>query len=129
MCELAIAQVRGAHVCRAEEALRDDPLCGRTARTLEHLVERHPGRRFALLVGADILPETPRWYRWDRVKELARVVVVGRQGYPGGVSPALPAISSTEIRDRLARGEPVDGLLPSRVLEYLRSHGLYGTST
>ena len=61
----------------------DDPLCGQTARTLEHLVERHPGRRFALVVGADILAETPRWYRWDRVTELARVVVVGREGYPG----------------------------------------------
>jgi nicotinate-nucleotide adenylyltransferase len=127
MCELAIAHLRGAHVCRAEEALRDDPLCGRTARTLEYLVERHPGRRFALLVGADILPETPRWYRWERVTELARVVVVGRQGYPGGGRPALPDVSSTEIRGRLGRGEPVDGLLASRVLEHIRSHGLYGT--
>jgi nicotinate-nucleotide adenylyltransferase len=126
MCELAIAGVRGAHVCTAEEALRDDPLCGRTVRTLEHLVEQHPGRRFALLVGADILPETPRWYRWDRVNQLARVVVVGRQGYPGGEGPGLPAISSSEIRARLGRGEPVDGLLPRRVLAHLRARGLYG---
>jgi nicotinate-nucleotide adenylyltransferase len=126
MCELAVRQVRGAHVCRAEEALRDDPLCGRTARTLEYLVEQHPNRRFALLVGADILPETPRWYRWDRVNELARVVVVGRQGYPGGRGPALPAVSSSEIRERLARGEAVDGLVPRDVVAYLRSRGLYG---
>jgi nicotinate-nucleotide adenylyltransferase len=125
MCELAVAHLRGAHVCTAEEALREDPLCGRTARTLEYLVERHPGRRFALLVGADILPETPRWYRWDRVNELARVVVVGRQGYPGGEGPALPAISSSQIRERLERGEPVDGLVPRRVVEHLRARGLY----
>ena len=128
MCELAVAQLRGAHVCTAEEALRDDPLCGRTARTLEYLVERHPDRRFALVIGADLLPETPRWYRWDRVTELARVVVVGRQGYPGGEGPALPDISSTMIRERLARGEPVDGLLPRRVLEYLRARRLYGAA-
>jgi nicotinate-nucleotide adenylyltransferase len=126
MCQLAVAHVRGAHVCTAEEALRDDPLCGRMARTLEYLVERHPGRRFALLVGADILVETPRWYRWDRVTELARVVVVGRVGAPGGGEPPLPAVSSTVIRERLARGEPVDGLLPRRVLEHVRSRGLYG---
>ncbi len=126
MCELAVAALRGAHVCTAEEALRDDPLCGRTARTLEYLVERHPDRRFALLVGADILPETPRWYRWDRVQQLARVVVVGRQGYEGGEGPALPAISSSDIRERLGRGEPVDGLVPRRVLEHLRERGLYG---
>ena len=60
------------------------------------------------------------------MNELARVVVVGRQGYPGGEGPALPAISSTEIRERLARGEPVDGLVPRGVLEYLRERGLYG---
>jgi nicotinate-nucleotide adenylyltransferase len=126
MCELAITQLRGAHVCTAEEALRDDPLCGRTARTLEYLVEKHPERRFALLVGADILADTPRWYRWDRVTELARVVVVGRQGYPGGEGPALPAISSSEIRERLAQGQPVEGLVPRAVLAHLRSRGLYG---
>ena len=97
------------------------------ARTLEYLVERHPGRRFALLVGADILVETQRWYRWDRVTELARVVVVGRGGYPGGGEPPLPAVSSTVIRERLARGEPVDGLLPRRVLEHVRARGLYGS--
>jgi nicotinate-nucleotide adenylyltransferase len=126
MCELAVARLRGAQVCTAEEALRDDPLCGRTARTLEYLHERHPDRRFALLVGADILAETPRWYRWDRVTELARVVVLGRQGYQGGGGPELPAVSSSELRERLGRGEPVDGLVPDTVLAYLRSRGLYG---
>jgi nicotinate-nucleotide adenylyltransferase len=128
MCRLAVARLRGAHVCTAEEALRDDPLCGRTVRTLEYLVERHPGRRFALLVGADILAETSKWYRWDRVTALARVVVVGRQGYAGGEGPALPAVSSTVIRDRLARGEPVDGLVPRQVLEHVRERGLYGAT-
>jgi nicotinate-nucleotide adenylyltransferase len=127
MCQLAVAQLRGAQVCTAEEALRDDPLCGRTARTLEYLVEQHPQRRFALLVGADILPETPRWYRWDRVTELARLVVVGRQGYQGGEEPALPDISSSGIRERLERGLPVDGLVPRAVIAHLRSRGLYGT--
>ena len=126
MCRLAVARLRGAHVCTAEETLRDDPLCGRTARTLEYLVEQHPQRRFALLVGADILPETPRWYRWDRVTELARLVVVGRQGYQGGEGPALPDLSSSVIRDRLERGLPVDGLVPRAVLAHLRSRGLYG---
>ena len=124
MCELAARAVRGCHVCTAEAELAGDPHVGRTARTLEHLVAKHPGRRFALVVGADILPETVRWWRWDRVRELARIVVVGRQGY-AGPEPALPAVSSTEIRARLARGEDVSGLLPRRVLEHIRARGLY----
>jgi nicotinate-nucleotide adenylyltransferase len=117
--------VRGLHVCTAEAELEHDPLCGRTARTLEHLVAKHPDRRFALVVGADLLPETPAWYRWDLVQALARVVVVGREGYEGGGEVRLPAVSSTLVRERLTRGEPVDGLLPRAVAEYARARGLY----
>ena len=125
LCRLAIQALRGVHVCTAEAELADDPLCGRTARTLEHLVAKHPDRRFALLIGADILPDTAQWYRWDRVNELARVVVIGREGYPGGAEPRLPAVSSTVIRERLARGEDVAGQVPRAVLARIRERGLY----
>jgi nicotinate-nucleotide adenylyltransferase len=125
MCRLAIARVRGAHVCTAEAELADDPLCGKTARTLEHLAGKHPGYRFALVIGADILADTAKWYRWDRVQELARIIVVGREGYPGGGEPRLPAISSTLVRERLERGAPAGGLVPRAVLAYVADHGLY----
>lgn len=126
MCELAVAPIRGAHVCTVERELADDPLVGKTVRTLEHLHAKHPDHRFALIVGADILPETAKWYRWDRVRELARVVVVGRQGYQGGEdAPALPAVSSTAVRERIARGEDVSALVPRRVLAYVEEHGLF----
>ena len=125
MCELAAAPVRGLHVCAAEAELAGDPLVGRTVRTLEHLVAKHPDRRFALVVGADILRETDKWYRFDRIRELARLVVVGRAGHEGAPgAPALPAVSSTEIRARLARGEDVGGLVPRRVLDHVRERGL-----
>ena len=126
MCELAAAPVRGLHVCTAEADLADDPLVGKTARTLEYLVEKHPDRTFTLVVGADIVADTPKWYRFDRVRELARVLVVGRAGETGFADgPALPDVSSTEVRDRLLRGQDVSSLLPTRVLAYVREHGLY----
>jgi nicotinate-nucleotide adenylyltransferase len=126
MCELAARAVRGLAVCTAESELADDPLVGKTARTLEHLVAKHPGHRFALLVGADILADAARWYRWDRVQQLARIVVVGREGYaPVGGAPSLPAISSTDVRARIARGESVAGLVPEKVREYIAERGLY----
>ena len=126
MCELAISAVRGAHVCTAEAELAGDPLVGKTARTLEHLVAKHPELRFALLVGADILPDTGKWYRWDRVQELARVIVVGREGHPPVPgAPALPRVSSTGIRERIARGEDVAGLVPERVRRFIEERGLY----
>lgn len=126
MCRLAAAAIRGVHVCSAEAELRDDPLVGKTARTLEHLQEKHPTFRFALVVGADVIAETDKWYRFDRVRELARLIVVGRAGHPDGLgAPALPPVSSTEVRERLARGEDVSALVPRKVLDYIRERGLY----
>jgi nicotinate-nucleotide adenylyltransferase len=126
MCELAARALRGVAVCSAERDLAHDPLVGKTARTLEHLVAKHPTHDFSLIVGADVLPDTRKWYRWDRVTELARIVVVGREGYPPvpGV-PSLPAVSSTEIRARVARGEDVSGLVPRKVWEYVEEKKLY----
>ncbi|HEX7625165.1 MAG TPA: nicotinate (nicotinamide) nucleotide adenylyltransferase [Anaeromyxobacteraceae bacterium] len=127
MCELAAAALRGLHVCPAEAELADDPLVGKTARTLEYLRAKHPALGFALVVGSDVLPETAKWYRWDRVQELARIVVVGRQGHPEGAEdrPLLPPVSSTEIRARIGRGEDVSVLVPRRVCEYIEERGLY----
>jgi nicotinate-nucleotide adenylyltransferase len=126
MCELAARSIRGLAVCAAERELANDPHVGKTVRTLEHLAAKHPDRDLALVVGADILPETVKWYRWDRVKELARIIVVGREGFPPVPgAPSLPAISSTEIRARIARGEDVSGLLPRKVREYVEEKGLY----
>ncbi len=126
MCELAAAAVRGLHVCTAEAELASDPLVGKTVRTLEHLREKHPTLRFALVVGTDILAEATKWYRWDRVTELARILVVGRGGIAAsGQDVVLPAISSTEIRERIARGEDVSRWVPRRVLEYARERRLY----
>jgi len=60
------------------------------------------------------------------VKELARVVVVGREGYPAVPgAPSFPAVSSTEVRARISRGEDVSGVVPRKVLAYVAARGLY----
>jgi nicotinate-nucleotide adenylyltransferase len=128
MCRLAVAGLRGVKVSTAERELEGDPLCGKTVRTLEHLRATRPGLRFALVVGTDILREVTKWYRWDRVQELARVIVVGREGWPEGApdaAPLLPRVSSTDVRARLARGDEVAGLVPGAVAEYALRRGLY----
>ncbi|HUK65730.1 MAG TPA: nicotinate-nicotinamide nucleotide adenylyltransferase, partial [Anaeromyxobacteraceae bacterium] len=92
-----------------------------------HLHEKHPGTRFSLIVGADVLSEAGKWYRWERVAELARLIPVGRHGHPlpPEVKIVLPAISSTEIRGLRERGEDVSALVPARVLRYIEERGLY----
>lgn len=126
MCELAVARVRGLHVCTAEAELASDPLVGKTARTLEYLRDKHPLLDFALVIGSDVVAESHKWYRWDLVTKRARIIVVGREGVPGAVvEPRLPDVSSTEIRERLRRGEDVTRWVPRSVLGYAEQHRLY----
>ena len=104
-----------------------------TADTLEALAA--PDRDLFLVLGADAATNMPTWRRLEETRHLATVVVVERDGEhadpPGpGWSwthvrvPRLE-ISSSDIRDRIAAGRPVDGLVPPATLTYLREHDLY----
>ena len=41
------------------------------------------------------------------------------------VGPAVPDVSSTEVRARVRRGEPIDRLVPAKVADYIEAHALY----
>jgi nicotinate-nucleotide adenylyltransferase len=122
MCEEASGWMRAS---RVESEVGKD---GRTVDTLEFLRARHPDHRFTLIIGSDILKDLPYWKDFHRIEQLARVLVLRRSGYPSdrAVGPPLALVSSTEIRERLARGELPGELVPRGVLEYARQHHLYG---
>jgi len=127
MCEL-LAEELGprAAVTTIEEELGGE---GRTIDTVRALRQRFPQTAFCLLLGADVLYERHQWKQWDELCHLAPPILLGRSGYapPPGfeVEISLPPISSTEVRRLLATGEPVDRLVPWRVLRYIRKRGLY----
>jgi len=125
MCERAAARFGGfIEVNRAEA---EAPGLGRTIETLEHLLHRYPEHRFALVIGSDILPERSKWKDFRRIEQLAEIIVVPRAGFPSAEAPgpALPQISSTDVREKLSRGEDVSSLVPREVLEYVAEHRLY----
>jgi nicotinate-nucleotide adenylyltransferase len=127
MCELAAKDFPTGRVAVSdvERQLGGE---SRTYHTIKHLQQQHPDASFKLLIGADILQEKHKWYRFADVEKMAGLLVAGRSGYPeSGDTFSLPAVSSTDIRQRLAEGRPVDHLLPWRVLTYLRSKSLFGT--
>ena len=97
----------------------------RTVDTLEALLEANPGIHLALVIGSDLLPELDSWKAIDRIRSLARFIVLPREGYPGGRGPAIPDVSSTWIRERLAAGLSVEGFLPRAVEELCRAEGWY----
>ena len=94
------------------------------------------------VVGADEFAGFLSWTEPDAVLDLARLAVGTRPGYPRerletvlaglrrpdrvvffDIEP-LP-VSSTEVRERVARGEPIDGLVPAGVAALIGELRLY----
>lgn len=124
MCRLAFAPLAAVSVSDVERDLGGESL---TVRTLEHLAAQHPDWTLRLVVGADVVAEMDRWTRPERVRALAPPLILGRVGAPSldGVPNVLPDVSSTALREALARGEAGAPLLPASVAEYARARGLY----
>lgn len=124
MCKLAFEVFRDVEVSDIEQRLGG---VSRTLDTLDALENDHPDAVFRLLIGADVLPATNRWYRWDEVVKAAPPLVIGRQGspVPEGCPISIPNINSTDIRSGLANAADLAGVVPTAVIDHIRSHGLY----
>lgn len=137
LAEAAFATVPRAEISRWEIE-RGEP--SYTLETTRWARERYGELIF--LVGADQFAKLETWYRPDDVLELARLGVATRPGYPREALDAVlaklrdpsrveffeldpHAVSSTEVRDRVARGEPIDGLVPAAVARLVEELGLY----
>ena len=106
------------------------------------------------ITGTDAFAEIATWHRYPEVLDSAHFAVISRPGVslaalqarvpslanrmiePADVaassSPRIilieshtPEVSSTDIRRRASRGEPLDGLVPAEIAAYILRHGLY----
>lgn len=123
MLKLAI---EGEPHCAIDERELAPGHSGYTVDTLKSL-----GGRPVLLLGADQYAKFETWHRWREILELASIAVFARPGWsaPDARAQFVPMppldISASDIRARLARGEDVSALVPAKVLDYIRRHGLY----
>ncbi len=107
-----------------------------TIDTLRDLRRQRPDAELFFITGADALAQIVSWRDNEQLFELAHFVGVTRPGFhlagahlpEGRVSlvevPAL-AISSTDCRERVARGMPVWYLVPDGVVQYIEKRSLY----
>jgi nicotinate-nucleotide adenylyltransferase len=107
-----------------------------TIDTLTDLSLQYPTDDLFFITGADALEQIVSWHRADELFGLAHFIGVTRPGYrlddirlpSGSVSvieiPAL-AISSTDCRQRVAKGMPVWYLVPDGVVQYISKRRLY----
>jgi nicotinate-nucleotide adenylyltransferase len=130
-----------------------------TSRTLSRFHERgyRPVELF-FVIGADAFFEIESWRDYPSILEAAHFVVISRPRIPvrevaarlprltarmtgprealSSTSPVIILIdaptadvSSTAIRDRLAAGESIGGLVLPRVQQHIEQHGLYSSMT
>ncbi|MCR4583167.1 MAG: nicotinate-nucleotide adenylyltransferase [Prevotella sp.] len=123
------------------------PLPSYTWHTLQALSRDYPDREFVLMMGGDNWQLFNRWYHYRDILDHYRIVVYPRRDAEPAAAderkPATPSvgewtigrplfadcqlidISSTEIRRRLGKGEPISGLVPPAVEEFIMREGLY----
>jgi nicotinate-nucleotide adenylyltransferase len=123
MCK-RVCEPFGSRV-KVSEVERELGGVSRTAETVRHLQRQRPGDELSLVIGADVLGELQGWYDADALRRLVQFIIIGRTGYERAESLPMPAVSSSDVRRRLAAGEPCQHLVPRNVLAYIAEHGLY----
>jgi len=140
-CEMVALAVADNPTFELSRLDLDRPPPSYTADLLRAL--QSPEHELFFLVGADILPELPKWREPQQIVQLARLVVVNRPGAPPPdlerVETVLPGVrervervqipgvdvSSREIRKRVAAGRPIRYLTPPAVERYILDRRLY----
>jgi len=135
--EMTEALVEGVPGLRADdrEIRRGGPTF--TVDTLEEILVEQPDTEIFLIVGADTAERLETWHRASDVVRLSTIVIVNRDDVtntaPGflhdarvvNVSMNPVDVSSSAIRESVARGQSIDSATSSSVVSIIRDHSLY----
>ena len=112
----------------------------------------------AFIMGMDSFINLPKWHNWQQLTDFAHLIIVSRPNYDPDLSTELQewlnnrrcndrqllechphgfvyfvtthphAVSSTDIRARIALGQNTHASLPPLVAAYIQQHHLYGAT-
>jgi len=106
-----------------------------TVDTLDELHRRHPGATFDWIIGEDNVAQLSQWREAERLFAMARFVVLTRGARTASApnvvyaeTPLVP-VSSTEIRQFVREGKPIDAFVDPLVARYIQHNGLYKEGT
>lgn len=115
-----------------EDCELNRPAPSYTVDTLRTLLTRAPASRFVLILGSDAAAGLEKWEESAEVRRLCEIQVLRRpvdQADRGSASAVLPfeglAVSSTQLRGAIARGQSIRYLTPEPVRLYIEEKGLY----
>ena len=147
MCRLAAAGAERVEACGLEIERGGASF---TVDTLRGIHGSHPDAALTFILGADTATQLPSWREPQALVELAELAVAARGGaaraqVSGALAPLAaevpdaPArglrlaflempeidVSASEVRRRVAAGEPIADLVAPAVAAYIAEHGLY----
>ena len=123
-----------------------------TIDTLKSFDEAHGASKFFWILGQDSFVTLPEWKDWQQILHYCSLIVVDRSvdselvakhreclleesraaknacdniGTVCLLDLEMPEISSSDIRERLRKGDSTEGLLDSKVAAYIADHELY----
>ena len=125
------------------EARRDEPSF--TVDTLQAMHDENPKNSLVFCMGEDAFNGFASWHRWERILELANIVVMERPDTQlstwalqlieqrSSVIERRPvtqlSISATDIRRRVFHGLSIRYLVPEPVKEYIMHNNLYQSAS
>jgi len=108
-----------------------------TIETIKELKKRYPKKEIYWLIGEDSLKEIleGRWKGGLKIFDQAKFIVIKRPGYKKKIPKKIKEkikiiklnipISSTEIREKIRKGENVSKMVPAKILEYIKKKKIY----
>lgn len=142
MCALTARAAGAGDRIAVSRAELDRPAPSYTVDTLRRLDEEAPDHELTLIVGGDMAVGLPAWREPEEILELARLLVAARPGVDRAqVERSLGAlrgaervaflemdevdVSSSLVRERVARDEQIADLVAPAVADYIAANGLY----
>ncbi len=131
MLSLATRGSDDLEICDIELSM---PRPSYTISTLDLLAKRHPGKHFKLIIGSDNWEIFDQWKESQRILDQYGVIVYPRIGHPINernidgmeyVQAPTVNISSTFVRDAIARGRDMNYFLPQGVYRFIVENKLY----
>ena len=137
------------------EYLREGP--SYAIETVKEVMTKEEEARVVMIVGSDSFVDIHSWYKWKELIDLVDFVIMKRPGSPLSknnkakdlvnfegfkkdlfedrqlnifeIEVAPFKISSSSIREKIAKGKKIDHLVNKHVEEYIKEHGLYGSES
>lgn len=137
MCRIAFRDDKGFTVSDIEGKLGGTSYTINTVRALKEIYPKNT--EFYLIIGGDMLFYFDKWYRYEALLKECHVIAAARDNdcYADMLECAnelgrvkvlnLPVveISSTELREKIAKGEATGEMLDEQVRDFIAGRGFY----